>query len=138
MIPEPFGQENMTGDRMSMVLRDIVERDADACVEEAVRFIYYTGSPVRRNVRIMPNYQVAEVWDGSDWWTRSICETMDAMIERAVEEIEFHLDYCDVISAASKDRAELALEAYRSSPQSRERVRARVLEIMISPYGDDF
>jgi hypothetical protein len=110
-----------------MSLRPIIEADPCACVEEAVRFIYYTSPGKRRNVRIMPNYQVAEVWDGRDWWIKSIRETMDEMIDRAVEEIEFHLDYCDMIPQEAKDDAENAIHEYKTNPGNRDRIRARVL-----------
>jgi hypothetical protein len=134
---DPFGKENMSADRKDMTLRQIIENDAESCVEEAVRFIYYTSQANRRNVRIMPNYQVAEVWDGRDWWTKSIRETMDEMIDRAVEEIEFHLDYCDLIPQEAKDDAENAIHECRTNPGRREQIRARVLETMISPFEDD-
>lgn len=133
---DPFGRENMSCDRKSMALRPIIEADPCACVEEAVRFIYYTSPGNRRNVRIMPNYQVAEVWDGEDWWTKSISETIDAMIDRAVEEIEFHIDYCDLILQDVKDRAEMTLYSYKSDAEWRDRTRTRVIEAMRFPYGE--
>lgn len=132
-MPVPFGQENMTLDRKTTAL-DAVIGDANTAVAEAVRHIFFTGSPERRNVRINNSYATAEYWDGHRWWTRSLHEIVREMSDFAVGEIEHCLDWSERLSDRTKTIMEDHIVRYRTDDVVKERTMDQVIEVMIKPY----
>lgn len=120
----------MTRARSSTAL-DRVLVDFRTAVAEAVRYIYYTGSPRRRNVRISRNNAFAEYWDGAHWWTKAIRDVVDEVAEFALGELEHCLDWSEELSDRTKAEFEGYIVAYRADGQLRESVREQVIAVMI-------
>lgn len=135
---DPFGHEDMTRERMETVL-DGVLADIPTAIAEAVRFIYFTGAPRRRNVRIKSNNVSVEYWDGKSWWTKGLRDVVDEMIVFAVSELEHCLDWSERLPARTKEAFEEYILALEADNALRDGVKAQVVEVMIKPYpdGDD-
>lgn len=128
----PFGREFMREDRLSASVVALLG-DPETAVAEAVRFIYFTGSPRRRNVRIRPDYATAEYWDGARWWVASLREVVEQMADFAAGELEHCVDWSEALEAGDREASEAYLRRYRADPDAREAVRRQVVAVMIDP-----
>ena len=130
---EPFGSEDLRAMRDNGEL-DFLFDDVRTCIAEAVRYVYYTGDPRRRNVRIRNNYRTVDYWDGGDWWMMGVHEAVVAMTALAVRELEYCVDWSEGLSDREKNDFEAYMLEYRRSPAERESVRLQVTEVMIRPF----
>ena len=133
---QAFGAEDMwalrSGGELAFALRD-----ARTAIPEAVRYLFFTGDPARRNVRIRDSYAAVDYWDGKRWWMMGVHEALEAVTSAAVRELEHCVDWSDAVPERERAGFEEFLAHYGRSAASRECVRAQVLEVMIRPFPRD-
>lgn len=130
---QAFGSEDLTDMRKNNEL-NFVFNNIRTSISEAVKYIYYTGDPRRRNVRIRNNYKTIDYWDGMDWWMMGIYEAVVTMSGLAVQELEHCIDWSEELSDQTKEEFDKYMLEYNTSEDLQESVKAQIIENMIRPF----